>query len=311
MGNLSTKGNQELKGTLLVITAGVIWGTTGLFVRTSSTFGLSTLQIAAFRFAITALMFAIVVTVVDRSMWRISLRDLPLFLGIGVCSVAFFSVCYFTAIQMMPISTAAILLYTSPIWVMLMSVVFFKEKMGIRKLAGLILAFLGCVLVSGVGGSVTLPGFIIGLCSGIGYALYSVLGTIALRKYSSLTVTLYAMLFAAIATLAICDTPTMINVIATAQPPHDTLFICLFMVLMAFTTAMAPYLLYTQGLMHVVASKASIMATVEPISATILGIIFLGESLTLPSAIGILCVVGAIVVLNTGFELTPASRAGH
>jgi hypothetical protein len=94
---------------------------------------------------------------------------------------------------MMPLSTAAILLYTSPIWIMLMSVLFFHEKLTRKKLIALTFAFAGCIMVSGVSGKrLTIPGLLIGLGSGIGYGLYSILGTVALRRYSPYTVTAYA-----------------------------------------------------------------------------------------------------------------------
>ena len=75
-------------------------------------------------------------------------RDIPLFLGLGLGSVLFFTVCYFKSIEMLPLSIAAILLYTSPIWVTLMSVLFFKERLTLRRVAALVLAFGGCLPVS-------------------------------------------------------------------------------------------------------------------------------------------------------------------
>ena len=113
---------------------------------------------------------------------------------------------------MMSLSTAAILLYTSPIWIMLMSVVFFREKLDRRKILALALAFAGCVLVSGISGNgITPVGLLVGLGSGIGYGLYSILGTVALRKYSPFTVTTYTFLFAAAGSWMICSAGDMIS----------------------------------------------------------------------------------------------------
>ena len=82
---------------------------------------------------------------------------------------------------------------------MLMSVLFFREKLTGRKLLALALAFGGCVLVSGIsGGGLTLSGLLFGLGSGFGYGLYSILGTVALRRYSPYTVTTWTFLFAAV-----------------------------------------------------------------------------------------------------------------
>ena len=190
--------NKRNIGPLLIILAGCFWGSMGIFVRRLGTYGFTSAQIVCIRVTLAALFFSILLLIKDRSGFRIALRDLPLFLALGFGSILFFTVCYFTAITMMPLSTAAILLYTSPIWIMLMSVLFFREKLNGKKLLALALAFAGCVLVSGISGEgITLTGLLVGLGSGIGYGLYSILGTVALRKYSPYKVTAYAFLFAA------------------------------------------------------------------------------------------------------------------
>ncbi len=177
-----TKSNKTILGPLLIIIAGCFWGSMGIFVRRLSTYGFDSIQIVSIRVTLAALLFALVLLIKDRKGFKIALRDLPLFLGLGFGSILFFTVCYFTAITMMPLSTAAILLYTSPIWIMLMSFLFFHEKMNGRKVLALALAFAGCVLVSGISGEgITVKGLLIGLGSGIGYGLYSILGTVVLR----------------------------------------------------------------------------------------------------------------------------------
>ena len=99
----------------------------------------------------------------------------------------------------MSLSAAAILLYTSPIWVTLLSALLFYEKLTAAKLAALCMAFGGCVLVSGLGGGgLTLRGLLLGLGAGLGYGLYSILGSIALRRYSAFTVTALTFLIAAL-----------------------------------------------------------------------------------------------------------------
>ena len=205
------KNNKTIIGTILIIIAGCFWGSMGIFVRRLGTYGFSSIQIVSIRVTLAALIFALVLFIKDRAGFKISLRDLPLFLGLGFGSILFFTVCYFTAISMMSLSTAAILLYTSPVWIMLMSVLFFHEKLNRIKLIALGLAFTGCVLVSGIsGGGMTPIGLLVGLGSGIGYGLYSILGTVALRRYSSYTVTTYTFIFAAIGSWVICRPADMI-----------------------------------------------------------------------------------------------------
>ena len=290
------KDNKAIIGSILIILAGCFWGSMGVFVRRLGTYGFSPIQIVSIRVTLAALIFALVLFVKDRAGFKISLRDLPLFLGLGFGSILFFTVCYFTAITMMSLSTAAILLYTSPVWIMLMSVLFFREKLDKKNVIALVLAFAGCVLVSGISGEGMTPiGLLVGLGSGIGYGLYSILGTIALRRYSPYTVTTYTFIFAAIGSWGICRPADMINKFSNATDLGSLIVFCC---LTALITAVIPFLAYTLGLERVEASKAGIIATVEPMVATLIGIVVFSEPLTIMSGLGILLILAAVVILN-------------
>ena len=290
------KNNKTLTGSILIILAGCFWGSMGFFVRRLGTYGFSSIQIVSIRVTLAALLFALVLLIKDRAGFKVLFRDLPLFLGLGFGSILFFTVCYFTAITMMPLSTAAILLYTSPVWIMLMSVLFFHEKLDRRKLMALVLAFAGCVMVSGISdGGLTPIGLLVGLGSGIGYGLYSILGTIALRRYSPYTVTTYTFIFAAVGSWIICRPVELFDkFMNTAHIGFLTVFCCLT----ALVTAVIPFLAYTCGLQNVEASKAGIIATIEPMVATLIGILVFSEPLTLISGLGILLILTAVVILN-------------
>ncbi|MBQ6550763.1 MAG: EamA family transporter [Lachnospiraceae bacterium] len=283
-------------GPALIILAGCFWGSMGIFVRKLTADGFSSVEIVTMRVTLAAVFFGIVLLLKDRSGFRIALRDIPLFLGLGFGSILFFTVCYFTAMTMMSLSTAAILLYTSPVWIMLMSVLFFHEKLNRRKLIALVLAFSGCVLVSGISGEkVPLLGLLIGLGAGLGYGLYSILGTVALRRYSPYTVTFYTFLLAAAGSWVISGPADMISKIASAPSPTGLM---LFFGLTALVTAVVPFLSYTLGLRTVEASKAGILAAVEPMVATLIGVFVFSEPLTVLSGAGIVLILAALVLLN-------------
>ena len=283
-------------GIILIILAGCFWGSMGIFVRRLGDYGFNSIQIVSIRITLAALIFCVILLIKDRAGFRISLKDIPLFMGLGLGSILFFTVCYFSAIAIMSLSTAAILLYTSPIWIMLMSMLFFHEKMNGRKLAALILAFAGCVLVSGIsGGGMTLTGILLGLGSGIGYGLYSILGTVALRRYSPYTVTTYTFVIAAMGSWVICQPADMINRFKAAGSLSGLILFC---ILTAVVTAVIPFLSYTLGLHTVEAGKAGILATIEPLVATVIGMICFSEPLTFLSATGIVLILAAIVCLS-------------
>ena len=293
-----TKNKSETKklNFILIIIAACFWGSMGIFVRRLTTFGFDSIQIVSIRVTLAALIFSLLLLIRDRSGFRISLRDVPLFLGLGLGSILFFTVCYFAAITIMPLSTAAILLYTSPIWITLMSALFFHEKMNGRKVMALLLAFGGCVLVSGISGEgITFTGLLLGLGSGIGYGLYSILGTVALRKYSPYVVTTYTFLIAAMGSWVICKPMDMLSKFEKADDLTGLIFFCS---LTALVTAVIPFLAYTLGLRSVEASKAGIIATIEPVVATLVGIVCFSESLTFLSGMGIVMVLAAVIILN-------------
>lgn len=294
------KENAAALGTALVIIASVFWGSMGIFVRAMGKYGFDSIQIAALRLTVAAAVFAVLHCVLERGALWIAVRDIPLFLGLGLGSILFFTVCYFSAINMMTLSTAAILLYTSPIWVMLMACVFFKERMTARKLAALVCAFGGCVLVSGIGGgAMTARGLIVGLCSGIGYGLYSILGSVALKKYSAVTVTTYTFVIAAAGAWIICDPADMTAKLAAAESVWRLAWL---VVLTGLVTAVIPFAAYTRGLMYVEPSRAAILATVEPMVATLLGALVFAEPVTLLSGLGIVLILVSVVMLNVKSE---------
>jgi drug/metabolite transporter, DME family len=290
------KKSSAALSTALILIAGVFWGSMGIFVRKLGEYGFDSIQIVCLRMTIAAIVFMLLHVILERDCILIKLRDLPLFLGLGLGSILFFTICYFTAISIMPLSTAAILLYTSPIWVMLMSCVFFKERLTVRKLAALVCAFGGCVLVSGFSsGGITAKGLLIGLGSGIGYGLYSILGSVALKKYSSLTVTTFTFIIAAAGAWCVCAPAEMTAMIAGTENIWALLILVL---LTGLVTAVIPFSAYTAGLKSVEPSKAAILATVEPMVATILGAIVFAEPITVTSGIGIALIFASVVILN-------------
>lgn len=287
---------KSLTGTLLVIASGILWGLMGIFVRSLTSFGLSSMQIVSLRVTLAVVILAAVLAIKDRRLFRIKPKDIWCFIGTGICSIAFFSFCYFTTIKLTSLSAAAILLYTAPIMVTIMSAVLFKEKITVRKVIAALAAVSGCALVTGVFGggfSVSGMGILTGLGAAFGYALYSIFGRYAInRGYGSMTITFWTFLFAAVGTLPIADIPDMAEKISAAP------FALIVTALMAVVVTVLPYLCYTAGLDRIESGKASVIASVEPVMATVVGAVVFHESLTLSAAAGIVLVIASIFLLK-------------
>lgn len=285
------------KASLLIVAAAVCWGTIPIFYHVMSAAGLSSMQTITMRFVFAAFGYVAYLLIRDPSMLRIKRpAHLLYFLGTGVCSLALFNFCYITCIRYAGVAVAALLLYTAPAFVLVMSALLFRERMSARGLIALVMTVLGCAFVAGAftgsGLSMTPAALLWGLGSGFGYALYSIFGKYALRHYGAETITAYTAVFAAISTLPLSKPASLIRLAASPS-------VLLSALGCAFVCTVLAYLLYTAGLAKVPAGRASILSTVEPVVATLLGVLLLHESMTADKLCGIILVLGAIVVLNT------------
>ena len=227
---------------------------------------------------------------------KVRWKDLWCFVGTGILSVAFFNVCYFTCMHYATLSVAAILLYTAPSFVMVFSYFLFKEKIGRRKLIALVLAFAGCVLTSGgLGGAkLSTMGLLTGLGAGLGYALYSIFGKFAIRRgYSSYTITTYTFLLALVGTVPFLNLRHFVICIAEAGGTNLFTYVAL-----TFMTTVAAYLLYTAGLRGMENGRASIIASIEPVMASLVGFFLYKEAFSIPGIIGMILVLTSCVLVG-------------
>ena len=282
------------KALAAVLAAGTFWGTMGFFARNLYAAGFGPLEVAQTRITTGLILVGLYILLFNRSQFKVKLKDIWCFLGTGIVSLLLFSTCYFSALNYTSLAVAAILLYTAPFFVMLMSLFLFKEKMNSKKIFALLLAFAGCVLVSGVGGDTVFSwkGILLGLGSGFFYALYSIFGRYAInRGYGAWTMTFYTFLFCSIGCAFLSDWQVIGAVMS------DGVYV-LWILGLGFVTAFLPYVLYSTGLEYMESSKASILASVEPVVSAVFGVVVFHEPLSLWGVLGIAMVLGAIVVLN-------------
>lgn len=278
-----------------VLGAGFCWGFMGFFTRQLASFGIDSNGAIIVRCSVAAVCFGLLILCRDPGQFRIRIKDLWCFLGSGLLSLLFFTFCYFHAISMMSLSAAAILLYTAPAIVMLLSAVLFREKITKKKIAAVLIAFAGCCLVSGIGTDtvLTLQGILYGLGAGFGYALYTIFSRYALQRgYSSSTINFYSCLFASVGAVLIWR-PNGLYAAMTASVP-----VSLWCLATGVLSCFVPYMLYTYGLTGLENGKASVLASVEPVVASLVGVFIYHEKMTVPSAIGVCLVLAAIFLMN-------------
>lgn len=291
------------KSYFLILIAATGWGFMGVFLNILTAAGFTRMQAVAARVTLAALVLAVYLLITDRKAFRIQPKDLWMFLGTGVASLLFFNICYFNAIQLSSMAVAATLLYTSPAFVMLMSIPVFREKLTGRKILSLAMTLTGCALVTGLlsgGLSVTWQAALLGIGSGFFYALYSIFGKFALRKYSPLTVTFYTLVFAAAGALPLSGILAHPELFSSAAAIGGSFGL-------AVVSCMLPYILYSTGLKSIESGRAAVMSTWELVVTAILGAAVYHEEVTAAKLLGIVLVIAAIVIVNISTKKAKAA----
>lgn len=279
---------------LTTILGAVCWGLIGLFITPLYAHGFTAWDVVAIRAIFTFVFLILLMAVFYRDQLRTRLKDHIFFAGAGIFSIAFFNFFYFEVFSQSSLALAVTLLYTGPLFVTILSRLFFKEPLTIRKGLALAVAIIGCAFVVGLlpfgQEGIPMKTLGMGILSGFCYALYSIFSKPVTKRYSGLTITTYTFLYTSIFMLLTSDIIRKAN-----QFQHVDVWVSAL--LLALVGTVAAFVLYTSGLKHLEASKASILATIEPLIAVLSGVLFLGEHLRGLQVLGIgLVLYSAILV---------------
>jgi len=280
-----------------VLLSGILWGTIGLFNSYFGDIGILSVDMVAIRLSMGTAVLVLYLLIRNPKALRIRLRHVWIFLGAGLTSIILFQTCYMIAIRESgSYALAAVLLYTSPVFVMLFSALFFRDKITPVKAIGAVLTVIGCALASGIlqgTGTVTATVLVSGLLSGMGYAMYSIFARAALnRGYGAITVTVWSFLFALIPLLIIADYSVIVSGIASSGWKGVVMW-----VLLGVGTEALPYALYTEGLTGMDTGKAAVTVAIEPIVAILIGVAC-GQTMHWSAWIGTATVIFSILLLN-------------
>ncbi|MBR2476655.1 MAG: EamA family transporter [Clostridia bacterium] len=279
----------------LIIIAGIMWGTSGLFVNALSPLGLSSLQMTNVRGFVAAICMVIYALIRDRSLFKMSKGDFVLAISGGI-SIFLTSWTYFASIQASSVATAVVLMYTAPVMVMGFSVAFLGEKLTKMKMLSIVLMLIGCALVSGIigGAEINLPGVLLGLAAGVSYSAYNIFTKLQMRKGSNpVSSSMYSFIGMGLVSLIVSNPAHTVSVAA-----GSVTYALPLMIALGVCTCVLPYFLYTVALKNIPVGTAAALGIVEPMAATIFSIMFLGERLSVPSAIGIVLVIGSVFLLS-------------
>lgn len=294
----SGQDRRRLAGYGLVMAAASLWGTLGTAGRILYARGLAPGAVVTLRAAVAALVLLAALALFRPAWLRVRPRDLPYFAAFGLVSVAAYNLLYFTAIRQIPVAAAAVLLYTAPAFVAATGYLAFGEPLTRAKLAALAVTLAGCALVARAYEpqvfQVQARGLLAGLGAGFTYGMYSIFGKYGLRWYSPWVVQAYSMA-AGTAALLLLYGREAARAVGQASPG-----VWLALAYLGLVPTLGAYSLYLTGLRSIESSHASIVATVEPVVAAVLGYAALGEAITPWQAAGMGLVLAGVAILHRG-----------
>jgi len=280
----------------LIALAAVLWALIGLFSRAVLDEGLTPLEIAFWRATLAGAAFALHAAIVGRLRVRRA-ADLASLAAFALVGVTLFYAALVLAIDTGGISLAFVLLYTAPAFVTLLAWPLLGEPLTRAKVGLVALATLGVVLVAGAGGSaegvrVTPTSLGWGLASGAAYASYYLFGKWVLARYAPVTIFALVLPIGALGLLPFVE----------FAAKSATVWVLL--VALSLVSTYLAYLVYYTGLRSVEASRAVLVATIEPVVAASLAAAVFGERL------GLLGVTGAALILVAAL-LASLRRSGR
>ena len=289
---------EQNRGYLLILAAGALWGTIGFFATILANLGMKAGPVAFFRVLSSTVILALALLIKGKgiSLFRISRRGLFSCMLIGVISQAFYNVCYMNTIEQNGMATAAVFLYTSPVYVALLSRLFFREPLTGNKILAIVMNIVGCVLTvtGGVFSEMRISAFglVMGLLAGFTYALLPILSRTGASEENPYTAAFYGQLFGAL---------MLFFLIRPYQNPGTEFTWQIILVLIGFgliPSALA-YIVYYGGMSRITeTSKVPVIASVETVVAAVIGLVAFGQTLGAVKILGIALVLCSIAVMN-------------
>ncbi|SFD84026.1 Threonine/homoserine efflux transporter RhtA [Lentibacillus persicus] len=279
-----------------IMLGAALWGTIGWYVKNLYAYGFTPMEVVTLRVWSAAILIIVFLLLTSPNKLRLNaFSDLKYFIGTGVFSIVFFNFCLFTAIELSTIPAATALLYTGPAFVTVLSFLLFQEPLTKPKITALLITLIGCALVVGLI-PINLDTFhmgsiLFGLGSGFGYALYSIFSKFALKKYTSLSITAYTFIAAAVSLLPFFPYQKKLPLLADPA-------VLFYAVGLGFLPTAFAYIIYTYGLNKTEASKASILTTIEPVVATLVGVFIFQEAFSGVQFLGMACIIGAVIIIQ-------------
>jgi drug/metabolite transporter (DMT)-like permease len=294
-------------GYAMVIAAATLWAVNGTVSKIILQSGPSTWQVAELRVTGAALVLLVVLAVARRDLLRVRRSELPLLILFGVAGLTFVQLFYLVAIRRLPIGIALLVQYIAPVLVALYARFVVREQVRRRMWGALALSLCGLVLVLRIWSGVTLDRLGVGaaLAAALAFALYLLLAERSVVRRHPVSLLTFGLLFATVFWALVqpwwrFPFGTLGNTVSLeGHLAHVHVPLALLAGYMVVLGTVVPFALLVTALRHISATSAGLVAMLEPVVATAVAAVWLGESLG-----GIQLVGGALVLVAVALAQT-------
>lgn len=288
---------EEWKSYGYVFIAGSLWGTIGLFVKLMERYG-STAGYTSFLRLMMGFILLVLLTLIFDGVkgFKVSKRTLISCLLLGVVCQGIYNIFYSMSVSANGMSMASVYLYTAPVFTSITAMIFFRERLTGKKWLALLINIIGCVLTATggdfAGSKLVLSGVLVGIGAGFTYAMSAIFGRIATDDQASpFAIAAYNFLFG-----SLCVTFT--RPWEEVANPFE-LKIWIVGALFALIPTALAYIFYFKGLSKITqSSKVPVVASIELVIATIIGVILFQEGIGVANVVGIACVLFSIFLFG-------------
>ena len=283
---------------ILPILAGMMFGSSGIFVRTLTQNGIDPTTLLFLRFSIAIIPLLIAILATDKNLFKIDLKDIPLFLVCSLCIIGL-NLCYNHSMNTVPLSLAAVLLSIAPIYVLIIAYFMFGENITSKKLICMILAISGCIMMTGVleinFENIPLLGILSGIGAGLFWAVYLMASKKSIENGKhTFTILFYSIIFISIALIPFSDFSEISNFISI-----NPMLTVIFLILHSTFSFALPYILSTISLNYMDSGTSSIfLSGAEPFAALIFGLLIYSEVPTPLMFCGFILTIIAMMMLS-------------
>ena len=282
--------DNRIKGIIMATSGPCLWGIMGIFIRNLGEIGFSSYEITFLRCLLAGLSYFIFKLITEPSVLKINIKDFVICVIYGVVSYSVSFISYTVSIERIPVSVATVLMFMSPVWVTLLGLIVFKEKIKTKNALSILGCIIGACLVSNIisldtgGQPMDLIGILAGILNGFGVALQIMIPRYFSKRLNKDTMLVYGFLGAAAILLFTTDFKSSSFAVNTGNVIFNIFMTCVICTMVANVS-------FVKSTQYIGTTTSSILSALEVVVGAVAGFLILNESLSF------LQIIGAVIVV--------------